>query len=64
MSHDKGLDKTDEEVHWQAWKGRLPAANDGKIRELNFCPKFVAIPRLRFLYEDLSVEKEWIFPPL
>ena len=61
MSHDKGLDKTDEEANWQALKGGT-AANDGEIRGLNFCPNFVAIPRVRFLYEDLFGEMEWKCP--
>jgi hypothetical protein len=61
MSHDKGLDKTDEEVSWQAWKGRLKPANDGKIRGIKFCPSFVATLRVRFVYEGLFEEREWKF---
>ena len=59
MSHGEGIDKTDEEANWQAWKGRLTAANEGKTRGLNFCPSFVATLRVRFVYEGLFGEREW-----
>ena len=62
MSHDKEFDKTDEEEHWQAWKGGLPAANVGKIKGLNFCPNFVENPRVSFLCEGHFGETEWKYP--